>query len=46
MAYHGEVLDACGVVNLDCTHVTVVGVSGAGPNLCGHLLLKTLYRSA
>jgi len=41
MAFHGEVLDACGVIDIDCASVTVVAVSGAGPNVCGHLLLHT-----
>jgi hypothetical protein len=41
MAYDGEVLDQCGVVDMDCTRVAVVAVSGSGPNVCGHLLLGT-----
>ena len=31
MAFHGEVLDACGIIDIDCASVTVVAVSGAGP---------------
>jgi hypothetical protein len=41
MAYSGEVLDACGVIAIDCSNVAVVAVSGGGPNVCGHLLLYT-----
>lgn len=41
MAYHGEVLDQCGLININCAHIAVVAVSGDGPNLCGHLLLYT-----
>lgn len=39
MAYEGEVLNACGVINADLSEVYVVAVSGDGPNFCGHLLL-------
>ncbi|MGF6934289.1 hypothetical protein OKW41_003428 [Paraburkholderia sp. UCT70] len=39
MSYEGEVLDACGVVNVDFSKTSVVAVSGDGPNVCGHLLL-------
>lgn len=41
MAYEGEILNACGVVNVDLARVSVVAVSGDGPNICGHLLLYT-----
>jgi hypothetical protein len=41
MSYAGEVLDACGVIDIDCSTVAVVAVSGDGPNVCGHLLLYT-----
>lgn len=41
MAYHGEILDKCGLVDIDCSNVAVVAVSGDGPNVCGHLLLHT-----
>ncbi len=41
MAYTGEILDACGLIGIDCTQIAVVAVSGDGPNLCGHLLLHT-----
>lgn len=39
MAYAGEVLDACGLVEMDFSSTSVVAVSGSGPNFCGHLLL-------
>lgn len=39
MAYEGEILDACGIVNIDFSTTSVVAVSGSGPNLCGHLIL-------
>lgn len=41
MAYDGEVMDQCGTVNMDCTRVAVVAVSGTGPNVCGHMLIAT-----
>jgi len=41
MGYSGEILDACGVIVMDCSKVAVVAVSGDGPNVCGHLLLHT-----
>ena len=41
MGYHGDVLDACGLFNIDCSTIAVVAVSGDGPNVCGHLLLYT-----
>jgi hypothetical protein len=41
MAYHGEILDQCGLINIDCSTIAVVAVSGDGPNLCGHLLIYT-----
>jgi hypothetical protein len=28
MAYVGEVLDACGMIDIDCPSVTVVALSG------------------
>lgn len=40
MAYEGELLDSCGVINIDFSRVTIVAVSGSGPNVCGHLLLR------
>jgi len=40
MAYTGEVLDQCGVLNIDLSRVEVVVVSGDGPNVCGHMLLR------
>ncbi|MCB1824649.1 MAG: hypothetical protein KDJ54_08785 [Candidatus Competibacteraceae bacterium] len=41
MAYHGEILDQCGLIEIDCSLIAVVAVSGDGPNVCGHLLLHT-----
>ena len=39
MGYEGELLNACGVIDIDFSQTYVVAVSGAGPNVCGHLLL-------
>ncbi len=39
MAYDGEVLMACGIIQPDFTDTWVVAVSGDGPNVCGHLLI-------
>jgi len=41
MAYSGEVLNECGLIQVDCSKIAVVAVSGDGPNVCGHLLLHT-----
>jgi hypothetical protein len=41
MAYDGEFLNQCGALNIDCSTVAVVAVSGAAPNVCGHLLSAT-----
>lgn len=41
MAYDGEFLDQCGTVQMDCSSVAVIAVSGSGPNVCGHLLIAT-----
>ena len=41
MAYNGNILDQCGLINIDCSKTAVVAVSGDGPNVCGHLLLYT-----
>ena len=41
MGYNGEFLNQCGVVEMDCSLVQVVAVSGDFPNPCGHLLVKT-----
>jgi len=41
MAYDGETLMASGSLKIDCSKISVVAVSGAGPNVCGHLLLGT-----
>ena len=39
MSYSGEILNQCGLIEIDCSRVAVVAVSGDGPNICGHLLL-------
>jgi hypothetical protein len=39
MAYEGEVMTTCGVVNIDLSHASIIAVSGDSINLCGHLLL-------
>jgi hypothetical protein len=39
MSYEGEILDSCGILDLDFSRVHVIAVSGSGPNFCGHLLL-------
>ena len=44
MAYEGEILNACGVVEVDLTKVAVVAVSGSGPNVCGHMILHSPSR--
>ena len=44
MAHQGEVLDQCGVINIDCSEIAIVAVSGDGPNVCGHMLLHTPNR--
>ncbi len=41
MAYEGDDLNACGVLNIDCSRIAVVAVTGSGPNVCGHLILGT-----
>ena len=41
MAYEGTVLRACGLIPLDFSRTWIVAVSGAGPNVCGHLLVHT-----
>lgn len=41
MAYDGEILDQCGTVDMNCSNIAVVAVSGSGPNVCGHLLIGT-----
>ena len=41
MAYEGDDLNACGVLNIDCSNIAVVAVTGSGPNVCGHLILGT-----
>lgn len=41
MAYEGEVLTTCGDLNIDCSRIAIVAVSGSGPNFCGHLILCT-----
>lgn len=44
MSYSGEILNQCGLINIDCSQVAVVAVSGDGPNICGHLLIHTGQR--
>ena len=44
MAYEGEPLNACGVLDIDFSTTRVVAVSGSGPNVCGHLLLHAAGR--
>lgn len=39
MAFHGEALSSCGLIDLDLSVTDIVAVSGDGPNVCGHLLL-------
>ena len=39
MTFEGNALDACGVVDINCTVTYIVAVSGDGPNICGHMLL-------
>lgn len=41
MAYAGEVLNQCGLIEIDFDEVQVIAVSGDGPNVCGHMLLHT-----
>lgn len=41
MAYHGEVLNQSGLIDIDCSRFAVIAVSGDGLNFCGHLLLHT-----
>ena len=41
MSYNGNLLNQCGVLDIDCSKIAVVAVSGDGPNVCGHLLLYT-----
>jgi hypothetical protein len=41
MAYEGEILNACGAINMDFSVASIVAVSGDGPNVCGHLLLHS-----
>ncbi len=40
MAYEGEILNQCGLIQLDFSTTYIVAVSGDGPNVCGHLLLR------
>jgi len=41
MAYEGEILTTCGTLEIDCSRIAIVAVSGSGPNFCGHLILHT-----
>lgn len=44
MAYAGEVLNSCGVIDIDFSQTRIVAVSGDGPNVCGHLLIYAAGR--
>lgn len=44
MSYNGEVLNASGLINIDLSMIEVIAVSGAGPNICGHLLMRSRGR--
>jgi hypothetical protein len=35
MAYEGDILNACGLIQIDFSETYVVAVSGDGPNICG-----------
>ncbi|MBX7228367.1 MAG: hypothetical protein K1X48_02020 [Burkholderiaceae bacterium] len=39
MAYEGEILEQCGVIDIDFSETTVIAVSGDKPNVFGHLLI-------
>ena len=39
IVYEGEILEQCGVVNIDFSEINVVAVSGDKGNVFGHLLL-------
>jgi hypothetical protein len=39
VAYEGEILLGCGLIQPDFTDTYVVAVTGDGPNVCGHLLV-------
>jgi hypothetical protein len=41
MSYSGEIMDQCGVIEIDCSSVAVVAVRGDGPDGCSHLLIHT-----
>lgn len=41
MPYEGDILNACGVIDIDFSESWIVAVSGDGPNVCGHLLVYT-----
>lgn len=41
MAYNGEIIRSCGVIEMDLTRAYAIVVSGDGPNACGHMLLNT-----
>lgn len=41
MSYTGEFLNQYGVIEIDCSRISVVVVSGDRPNICGHMLIAT-----
>src|ERR1700686_229950 len=45
MAYEGEILTSC-PSDIDFSVIQAVVVSGAGPNICGHMLLAIGSNSA
>lgn len=45
MGYDGEYMTHCGQVEMDCSIVSIVAVSGDFPNPCGHLLAMTRCRN-
>jgi hypothetical protein len=40
MSYIGVHLEVCGVIPFNWDHTSLVVVSGDGPNVCGHALIK------
>jgi hypothetical protein len=44
MTYEGEILNSCGLIDVDFSQTSIVAVSGDGPNICGHLLIYAAGR--
>jgi hypothetical protein len=44
MTYEGEILNSCGLIDVDFSETSIVAVSGDGPNICGHLLINAAGR--